>query len=137
MKNHRKKKTIIHVNQHRIKENRKSLTADGVREIGKFTAPVLTVKTYKDNRYGYEAVILGQDGKPAAVVVYSPNKPLACGAECWIETLNEVIVDGTANGIEQPGFCTEHVRDNLKNSKKGGEASLTRSYQVIREHQDD
>ena len=68
-------KTIIHVNQHVIKRNAKT----GGRE------PVLTCKTYKDNRYAHEAIIKG-DSK----VVYSPDKPLSCGAKVWIETESEV-----------------------------------------------
>ena len=68
-------KTIIHVNQHVIKANRR----DGVEN------PVLTVKTYKDNRYAHEVEILG-DSK----IIYSPDKPLSCGAHVWIETTNEV-----------------------------------------------
>lgn len=70
-------KTIIHVNQHVIKSNRKN----GVND------PVLTVKTYKDNRYAHEVDIKG-DSK----IYYSPDKPLSCGAHVWIETYNEVIV---------------------------------------------
>ena len=68
-------KTIVHVNQHVIKANRKN----GVQN------PVLTVKTYKDNRYAHEVLIKG-DSK----VVYSPDKPLSCGAHVWIETQGEV-----------------------------------------------
>jgi hypothetical protein len=68
-------KTIVHVNQHVIKSNRKN----GVQD------PVLTVKTYKDNRYAHEVLIKG-DSK----VVYSPDKPLSCGAHVWIETQGEV-----------------------------------------------
>lgn len=68
-------KTIVHVNQHVIKSNRKN----GVQE------PVLTVKTYKENRYAHEVLIKG-DSK----VVYSPDKPLSCGAHVWIETQGEV-----------------------------------------------
>lgn len=77
-------KTIIHVNQHNIKANRK--------ESNKKKKPVITCKTYKTNNYANEAVILGQDGKEAAKVVYSPNKPLRCGATVWIETNNEVTI---------------------------------------------
>lgn len=73
-------KTIIHVNQHVIKSNRKHDKTD----------PVLTVKTYKSNDYAHEAVIYGQDGKEAARVIYRPNKPLTCGAHVWIETQGEV-----------------------------------------------
>jgi hypothetical protein len=68
-------KTIVHVNQHVIKSNRK----DGVLD------PVLTVKTYKSNTYAHEVVIHGP-----SKVVYSPEKPLSCGAHVWMETEAEV-----------------------------------------------
>jgi hypothetical protein len=68
-------KTIIHVNQHVIKANRKN----GVED------PVLTVKTYKENRYAHEVEIEGP-----SKIVYSPDKPLSCGAHVWIETQGEV-----------------------------------------------
>lgn len=68
-------KTIIHVNQHVIKANRKNKAND----------PVLTVKTYKSNDYAHEVEILG-----SSKVVYSPDKPLSCGARVWIETQSEV-----------------------------------------------
>lgn len=68
-------KTIVHVNQHVIKANRR----DGVNN------PVLTVKTYKDNRYAHEVEIDG-----SSKIVYNPEKPLSCGAHVWIETYNEV-----------------------------------------------
>jgi hypothetical protein len=70
-------KTIIHVNQHVVKDNAKT----GERN------PVLTVKTYKTNTYAHEVEIKG-DSK----VVYSPDKPLSCGAKVWIETQGEVII---------------------------------------------
>ena len=73
-------KTIIHVNQHIIKSNRKH---------GE-TEPVLTVKTYKSNDYAHEAIIYGQDGKEAARVIYRPDKPLSCGAHVWIESQGKV-----------------------------------------------
>ena len=76
-------KTIIHVNQHVIKANKKT---------GELK-PVITCKTYKSNTYAHEAIIYGQDGKEAARVVYSPNKPLSCGAKVWIETENKVITN--------------------------------------------
>lgn len=68
-------KTIIHVNQHAIKRNIKSGSKD----------PVLTVKTYKSNTYAYEAVVNGP-----CRIIYSPDKPLSCGARVWIETEAEV-----------------------------------------------
>lgn len=73
-------KTIIHVNQHKIKSNRKNDKNE----------PVLTCKTYKSNDYAHEAIIYGQDGKEAARVIYRPNNPLSCGAHVWIETQNKV-----------------------------------------------
>ena len=72
-------KTIIHVNQHNIKANSK----------GK-DLPVITCKTYKENKYANEAVIYGQDGLVAAKIVYSKDKPLSCGAKVWIETYGKV-----------------------------------------------
>ena len=68
-------KKRIHVNQHKIKSNRKT----GDRE------PVLTVKTYKDNTYCHEVLIEGP-----CKVIYSPDKPLSCGARVWIETEENV-----------------------------------------------
>jgi len=35
-------------------------------------------------------VIYDQDGREAARVVYSPDKPLSCGAKVWVETQNKV-----------------------------------------------
>jgi len=72
-------KKIIHVNQHNIKANK-----DGSNR------PVITCKTYKSNTYAHEVIIYGQDGLEAAKVIYSPDKPLSCGAKVWIETNNEI-----------------------------------------------
>ena len=65
----------IHVNQHVIKANRRDGTC----------LPCLTVKTYKGNTYAHEVEINGP-----SKVVYSPDKPLSCGAVIWIETHAEV-----------------------------------------------
>jgi hypothetical protein len=70
-------KTIVHVNQHVIKANRKN----GVNN------PVLTVKTYKENKYAHNVEISGP-----SKIIYSPDKPLSCGAHVWIETYNEVTI---------------------------------------------
>lgn len=70
-------KTRIHVNQHKIRSNLKT----GERD------PVITVKTYKSNDYGHEVSIEGP-----CKVVYSPDKPLSCGARVWIETESEVVI---------------------------------------------
>lgn len=66
----------IHVNQHNIRANAKG--AD---------LPIFTVKTYKENRKGNRVVIQGD-----SELVYSPDKPLSCGAKVWIETEAEVII---------------------------------------------
>ena len=75
-------KTVIHVNQNKIRANIRKENPD----------PVLTVKTYKSNTYGYEALLKDEFGNVVAKVVYSPHKPLSCGARGWIETQNEVEV---------------------------------------------
>lgn len=64
-------KTIIHVNQFVIRANGKT----GARD------PCLTVKTSKSNDYAHEVTIDGPSR-----IVYSPDKPLSCGAKVWIET---------------------------------------------------
>ena len=71
-------KTIVHVNQHIIRKNLKN----------KENNPVLTVKTHKSNTYAHTVEIQGPSR-----VVYSPNKPLSCGARVWIETHAEVVTD--------------------------------------------
>jgi hypothetical protein len=43
-----------------------------------------------DNNYANEVIIYGQDGEEAARVIYSPDKPLSCGAKVWIETNGRV-----------------------------------------------
>jgi hypothetical protein len=75
-------KTVIHVNQHVIKRNRKHNSHD----------PVLSVKTYKQNVYGHEAILYDKRGEEVARVIYRPDKPLGCGAHVWIETQNPVDV---------------------------------------------
>jgi len=70
-------KTRIHINQHVIKSNYKNDRRE----------PFITVKNYKSNTYAHEVKILGE-----SKVIYSPDKPLSCGAKVWIETDAEVVV---------------------------------------------
>ena len=79
-------KTIVHVNQHNIKANAKG---DGAT-LGR--KPVLTVKTYKDNRKGNIAGVYDPDDNLIGKFVYRPEKPLSCGAKVWFETDYKVIV---------------------------------------------
>lgn len=72
--------TRIHVNQHNIRANNAVCGGEKL--------PVITVKDYKENRKGFEAVI----GNGIARVVYAPDNPLSCGAKVWIETREEVTV---------------------------------------------
>ena len=67
----KKQKTIVHVNQHNIKWNAKNGNLK----------PVLTVKQGKQNTYTNEILIEGP-----CRIIYSPDKPLSCGARVWIET---------------------------------------------------
>ena len=83
-------KKRIHVNQHVIRRNSKT----GERE------PVIAAKTYKENNYGHEVIINGP-----CKVIYSPDKPLSCGAKVWIETEGEVIV---VNGDEKIVMCSHN-----------------------------
>ena len=74
-------KKKIHINQHKIRANKKNNTND----------PVITVKTSKSNTYASEVDILGK-----SKLVYRPTKPLSCGARVWIETEDKVVLD---NGL--------------------------------------
>jgi len=69
----------IHINQHNIKYNAKN---DDKK-------PVITIKSGKHNTYAYKITIKGDSD-----VIYSPNKPLSCGAKVWIETKAKVELDG-------------------------------------------
>ena len=73
-------KTRIHVNQAFIRHNRKVELDERI--------PVFTVKTNKSNLYADGVSIKGP-----SKVVYSPDKPLSCGAKVWIETESEVVLD--------------------------------------------
>jgi len=71
--------TRIHVNQHIIRSNKKK----GLKE------PVFTVKQGSTNRYAENVYIDGP-----SELIYSPEKPLSCGAHVWIETTSLVKLVG-------------------------------------------
>jgi len=75
--------TRIHVNQHVIRRNKREGRDD----------PPLTVKTSRGNTYCREVALLGPSR-----VVYSPCRPLSCGARVWIETDGPVVLDPHAPG---------------------------------------
>lgn len=64
-------KTIIHVNRNIIQSNAKHGRAD----------PVCRVQQGKTTRYAMRVKIDGP-----SEFIYSPDKPLSCGAKLWIET---------------------------------------------------
>jgi len=68
----------IHINQHKIRSNKKH----------NLDEPVITVKTSKSNDYAHSVEIKGP-----SKIVYSPDKPLSCGAKVWIETESEVVLN--------------------------------------------
>ena len=71
-------KKKIHINQHKIRSNKKNNTNE----------PVITVKTSKSNTYASEVDILGK-----SKLIYRPLKPLPCGARVWIETEDKIVLD--------------------------------------------
>ena len=83
-------KKIIHVNQHKIKHNRKPENVDDMQ-------PVLTVKTYKSNEYGTTAVIKTKDGLEVGRFEYHPEKQLPCGAvltfQCDTDVVDVEVID--------------------------------------------
>ena len=70
-------KKYIHVNQHKIRSNKKNDTLE----------PVITIKEGKKNTYCSEVEILGPSR-----VVYGGNEKtlLSCGARVIIETESEI-----------------------------------------------
>ena len=74
----------IHVNKHVIAANLKHGRND----------PPISVKRGKENIGAYRVKVLGP-----AEVIYSPDKPLHCGARLWIETRAELEIDGKTQEI--------------------------------------
>ena len=72
-------KTYIHVNQHKIRSNKKNGTNE----------PVITIKRGTKNTYCHEVKILG----PSSVVYGGNDKPLlSCGARVVVVTESDVKV---------------------------------------------
>ena len=69
----------IHVNQHVIKNNAKYGENN----------PVFTIKQGGKNTYAHNVKVHGE-----MELVYSPDKPLSCGAKVWIETRGDIELDG-------------------------------------------
>jgi hypothetical protein len=85
-------KTIIHVNQHNIKHNRRRARS-ATLQLSTDDRPVLTCKTYKANAKTDEATLIcTRTGRELGRFVYRPDKPLSCGAHVWFETYEGVTV---------------------------------------------
>ena len=69
--------TRIHVNQHVIRANAKNGENN----------PIFTIKSCGKNTYAHRVRVIGE-----MELVYSPNKPLSCGAKVWIETKGDIVV---------------------------------------------
>jgi len=76
-------KKIIHINRNIIQSNVKHGTKK----------PVCRVQEGNITRYAMEIVINGPSR-----MVYSPDKPLKCGAKLWIETEAPIELIGEDNG---------------------------------------
>ena len=87
----------IHVNQHVIKANAKS----GDRN------PVFTIKQGGKNTYATRVKVVGE-----MELVYSPDKPLSCGAKVWIETRGDITLDNT----KMSGYALSKDECNVDNT---------------------
>ncbi len=68
----------VHVNQHIIRANKKNGATDSVITV-QWKNKSYTAKTLK---------ILGE-----SKAIYSPDKPLSCGAHVWVETTATIEID--------------------------------------------
>ena len=72
----------IHVNQHVIKANAKNGESN----------PIFTIKQGGKNTYAHNVKVKGE-----MELVYSPDKPLSCGAKVWIETRGDITLDKSSD----------------------------------------
>lgn len=79
----------IHVAQDAIRRN----TKNGTNE------PAIIVRKGRKATRHHEVDILDREGTCVARIVYSPHKPLPCGARLWIEVPGQVAVN-TEHGRE-------------------------------------
>ena len=98
----RKVKTVIHVNQHVIRQNKKKGTS----------LPAITVKRGKSNQYCHEVAI----GGPCRVI-YDPKHPLSCGAVCYLETHEDVEIIQKAESHEPSSSSSEVDGDACRTRK--------------------
>ena len=83
----------IHVNQHVIKANAKNGENN----------PIFTIKQGGKNTYAHNVKVKGE-----MELVYSPDKPLSCGAKVWIETRGDIELDKSSDTkLDKPSDTKE------------------------------
>ena len=99
----------IHVNQHVIKANAKYGENN----------PVFTIKQGGKNTYAYNVKVVGE-----MELVYSPDKPLSCGAKVWIETRGDISMSNDfATSTKKPLMVVKD-KTTIKKIYEGGEFSM-------------
>ena len=96
----------IHVNQHVIKANAKNGENN----------PIFTIKQGGKNTYAHNVKVKGE-----MELVYSPDKPLSCGAKVWIETKGNIEVDGktlSSNLVNLDNSVLTKVNPTISLAKK-------------------
>jgi hypothetical protein len=73
-------KQIIHVAQDAIRRNAKNGTNE----------PAIIIRDHRWSRRVHEIELQTPDGKVIGKMIYSPHKPLSCGARLWIELDTEI-----------------------------------------------
>ncbi len=77
-------KQVLHINQHHIRHNRKCEPDE--------RKPVITCKTYKENQYLNSLDLVSHEsGEVIGSIIYSPDKPLSCGATVWVEVNTDIV----------------------------------------------
>ena len=98
----------IHVNQHIIKANAKNGENN----------PIFTIKQGGKNTYAHNVKVVGE-----MELVYSPDKPLSCGAKVWIETRGDIEIDKSSDTKEKPLMVVKD-ETTIKRIYDGGRFSM-------------
>ena len=94
----------IHVNQHVIKANAKNGENN----------PIFTIKQGGSNTYAHNVKVKGE-----MELVYSPDKPLSCGAKVWIETKGDITIDNKKmSGYASDNSVITKVNPTISLAKK-------------------
>ena len=101
----------IHVNQHVIKANAKNGENN----------PIFTIKQGGKNTYAFNVKVKGE-----MELVYSPDKPLSCGAKVWIETRGDIQLDNLAN------LDTKNEIANLDTKDQNAQVNVKKATPLIK-----